>query len=313
MADAGFDRHAFFNLFEDWQTKSGEIEFADKLGLLTKNFVPKPAYNAFRILNMVQGKRLKTTSDDFILATFAAKDENTFYLLLSNFIPPRKMSITSAKRLIKMTGYTKKELKKFGLTAKSFNVDNYPPKPNLSALPNEVRDIFETTHTLIRNSQLRQTQLIKVKFTIKNIPFKRKVKFTQYLIDSKHANSYALRTRVNKFIKSAKSAAEEKTRQEFPDFFSRYKFDDFEKFKKDKIERRRMLKKLSTADKEKIKRIRNAYRKHLHAEISQINRMLEIKVKKTVENTLQIDGTYTGTLTLKPYSVTLLKFSKVNK
>jgi hypothetical protein len=107
MEKAGIDRHIFFDLFEDWERGDnkeketyirktyGESGLFGGWGIVTKDDIIKPAYNAFRLASMLSGRKLYSESEDPFITTSAARKGNKVMILLSNFVPRAGLPIRS--------------------------------------------------------------------------------------------------------------------------------------------------------------------------------------------------------------------------
>ncbi|MGB4066598.1 MAG: hypothetical protein WBK08_01075 [Nitrospira sp.] len=120
MEQAGFSQHNFFNLFENWQWKSlaqgrRNNEFKGRelfggFGLLSRNGIVKPVFNAFKAMSMLEGSRIRVTTNDPYLSVVASKTEDTVYLLVADFHWPAESLMALKGRTLLANGYPPQEL-----------------------------------------------------------------------------------------------------------------------------------------------------------------------------------------------------------
>lgn len=120
MEQAGIADHNFFNLFENWQWKSlaqgrrdkefGGKEFFGGFGLFNRSGIVKPVFNAFKAMGMLEGSRLRATTNDPYLSVVASRTEEAVYVLVANFHWPAETPMALKGRTLIANGYSLQEL-----------------------------------------------------------------------------------------------------------------------------------------------------------------------------------------------------------
>src|SRR3989304_10214474 len=212
MDSAGIKRHTFFSLFEDWQIREGESiygqqilkknidirsEFFGGFGVVTKEYIIKPAYNAFKALSMLEGERLVTHSSDPFIAVLATQEADRTSVFFSNFIPDAKMTMRLAGNFLTDKGYRKDDIELYGVSKKKIE-DIISGKISMDhvKVPMEVKKDLREAKALIEGSHKRQREDVSMKIKFDNLPFKGDVKYEHYLIDANHSNSFALKVKI---------------------------------------------------------------------------------------------------------------------
>lgn len=85
MERAGISGQALTSLTEQ-QTKDG-TQFCGGFGVFTKDFLPRPSYQALRALSMLPGGAVATASSDPWVFVTAARDERRTVALIANYVP----------------------------------------------------------------------------------------------------------------------------------------------------------------------------------------------------------------------------------
>lgn len=311
IADAGFQRHAFFNLFENWIKSGKKTEFTNAMGLLTKNYVVKPAFNAFKLLSMIDGNRLKMKVNDLLLAGYVAGTGDKIYILLSNFIPPKEMSVFSLKKDLKRKGYTKKRLRRYGLTENSFwDILNGKDKIDSYNFPLPVKKVINKTANYVKIAAERQRGPVNIEIRIKGLPFKGHVNYKQYLIDADHSNSYAVRERINKAIVAARKEARQKGKEYISKTLDKQEVEHIFKLIDMKISRRELLKRLPMERRKDILKALNIAKNYFFKKIDGINELPNVKLQKVKEYSIKMSNGFKKTISLEPYAVTLIVLSE---
>ncbi|MFZ2198490.1 MAG: hypothetical protein WAV13_12195 [Thermodesulfovibrionales bacterium] len=308
IAESGFERHAFFNLFEDWRDKK-KPEFGDELGIMTRNFVIKPAYNAFQMLNMVKGKGLKVSVDDPLLATYASADSDEVFIILSNFVPTREMSVASAKTEFRTLGYTPQDLKAFGLNKESIKEFSSTGKIETSKLPPDLRQVAERNASVMKAAGRRLKNPLDVEINIEHLPFTGKVKVEQYLIDSRHSNSYAHRDRITAEIKAGRQDALKAAEEYLRGSLSAQDFERLVAMRK-KLSKAEILKRLSPEQRKQALKAFEKGEEVLHQRIEKINQSSAVKLQKVEDTLMEVSGSFKKKVTLEPYGAALIVLRK---
>ena len=204
MQRAQIDRHAFFNLYEDW--RRNRDEFSDDMGLTTHGYVAKAGYQAYRLLGLLQGELLKVSvSDAFVQAT-AAREGRMLRLLVSNFPPPRKMLRVLATKRLLATGRTPQELRAI-----------VPDLQQLQALmqdrrriesweaPADVRNVLLGLYDAAQRSARRQHEPLLLDVVLEGLPPGR-YRLREHRIDARSANPFASREAVERAARAGQVA-----------------------------------------------------------------------------------------------------------
>ena len=316
MADAGFQRHAFFNLFEDW--RQPRSEFVGELGLLTRNFVIKPAYNAFLMLNMIDGDRLKIIINDPLITSFASRNRENIFILISNFIPQKEMYIQAVKADLSMKGYVMEDLRQYGLNKNSFwNIVNKKDDINNFKIPPQLKEIIKKwtkyIQTSMQTAELRQKKPIDIEIKIEKLPFKGKIRYSQYLIDNNHSNSYSVKEKIDKVIETAKNEAKQKAKEYLSKKWDKQGIEKLEDLINLKVPQSEMLKKLSKEKRIELLEAKKINREYLFRKVEEINQWPNVKLQKVEEDTLEALSSFRKTISLKPYAVTLIVVKKLDR
>jgi hypothetical protein len=318
MADAGFQRHAFFNLFEDWRLPSRKSEFVGELGLLTRNFVIKPSYNAFLMVNMIDGNRLKTVIGDPLITTFASRNRENIFILISNFVPTKEMYEQAAIADLRMKGYVMEDLKQYGLNKNSFwdmvnkkdDIKNFKMPPQLKE---DIKKWTDYTRTAIQTAEPRQKKPIDIELKIEKIPFKGKIMYSQYLIDNNHSNSYAVKEKIDKVIETARNEAKQKAKEYLSKKWDNEEIGKLENLINLKVPQSELLKKLPKEKRIELLEAKKINRESLFGKIDEINKWPNVKLQKVEENTSEALSSFRKTINLKPYAVTLIVLQKLDR
>jgi len=216
---AFFDRvdHSFGLYFQARLVNINQQFFGD-WGMLTRDLVIKPVFNAFKALSILSGKGERQTSDrlktgfdetDFITAIASqTKDKSKIRVLLANYVPPDKLLPKEYGR-IKRNKYLQKhygdaihpltaclsrggslkdceslapeDLKKYFLCIDAGETDK------CSALvPEHLRQYIKDTAEYVKQQKQRPKEVV---LSFRNIPFRGKASLTTYTIDKDHSNS----------------------------------------------------------------------------------------------------------------------------
>ena len=314
MADAGFQRHAFFNLFEDWRLPSKRSEFAGELGLLTRNFVIKPAYNAFLMLNMIDGDRLKIIINDPLITSYASRSKENIFILISNFIPPKVMSIQAGMTDLRTKGYDMEDLKQYGLNKNSLlDIVNKKGDINNFKIPPQLKEVIKKWTDYIQTAEVRQKKPIDIEIKIENLPFKGKIRYSQYLIDSNHSNSYSVKEKIEKVIETDKNEAKQKAKEYLSKKWDKQEIEKLENLINLKVSLSELLEKLPKEKRIELLEAKKINREYLFRKIEEINKWPNVKLQKAEEDTLEALNSFRKTISLKPYAVTLIVLQKLDR
>lgn len=311
MDKAGIQRHAFFNLFEDWQQTKRKEEFFGGFGLFTKHYVIKPAYNTFRAISMLGGSRLEIQSKDSFISAIATKEGEKISILFSNFIPAKQMLTKQIVKYMVEKGYKKDDLRKYKLSTKKINdvIDGKVSLDNMKIPENLKRDIKEAM-TLFHKIRKRQEESIAVKIDIEGLPLNDQIKYERYLIDDGHSNSYAIRDKVERAIKDANKMADDEGYAYLLKSWNGDEVQNIQKMRNKKMNIEEILKRVPFDKRQDLKNAINIREKIFYKKIDEINEWPEVRLQKVEEKTIQTTGDYQEIQTVKPNSLTLIILSK---
>lgn len=197
MERAGVNRHAFFNLFEDWM--GYKTEFSDGEGLVTRNYVTKPAYHAFRLLSRLEGQRVPVQVSDPYVQAAAASNGRTLRVIAANFAPPAAMlRLRAEKQLGPLgAGYTRDKIA--GLLPPGEKVEQLLQdrrRIETMNLPSDVRAAALEVYDGARLSNLRQREPVSLQVSVAGLSGGR-YRVSEYRIDRNNANAYSQRGSVD--------------------------------------------------------------------------------------------------------------------
>ena len=311
MDKAGVQRHIFFNLFEDWIKTYKKTEFIGEQGLITRNYVIKPSYNAFKVVGILKGKKLDVMLADPFLSAVSSMDERNMYLLISNFIPPDEMLIRSVRDILNAKGYSRADLEHYGL-----NIDLLEDLLNKRKsivdlqIPERVREDIVHIVNYMNKARERQKTPVDIEIMIENLPFKDLRKYSQYLIDANHSNNYAVRGNVDGAVQRTRNEARQEWIKYLSKIWSKEEVDEVQSHRENKVALRKLLKKLPKEKKKDLLEAQKVERDFLYRKIDEINEWPEVKLQKTEEDTIQPSSSFRRIVSLKPYAVTLIVLSK---
>lgn len=196
MERAGVDRHAFFNLFEDW--RRNRDEFSNDMGLTTRSYVVKAGYNAYRLLGRLQGNHIPVpVSDPFVQAT-AALDGGTLRILVANFAPPRRMLRMLTQKQLLAQGHSRDELEKLMPDPKKLE-QLLRDRRQIEAwnVPADVREAALRLHDANQLSVRRQRERLNLQVTVDGLPDGR-YRLNEYRVDGESGNAYRRREAIER-------------------------------------------------------------------------------------------------------------------
>jgi len=203
MRRAGVDRHAFFNLFEDW--RRNRDEFSNDMGLTTRSYVVKAGYHAYRLLGRLKGSEISVTHNDPFLQAAAAGEGRTFRIIVSNFAPPRKMLRVLAQKQLMEGGRSPEELKRL-----------IPPGEKLDQVlqdrrrieswqvPADVRAAALRLHDAAQLSGNRKRSPLELQIAVNHLPAGR-YRIREYRVDAAAGNAFSRREAVEKLVKQGRA------------------------------------------------------------------------------------------------------------
>lgn len=310
MERAGVTRHAFFNLFEDWL--GPKEEFGNDEGIITRNFIVKAGYNAFRLLGRLQGQRIPLDIPDPLIQAAAASDGKTFRLIAANFAPPAGMLKLRAQKQVGAAGYTREKLA--GALPQGRKLEEVlKDRASIEALPvpPDVRAIGLEMHDLTRLSNLRQREPVTLHLAVNGVPEGR-YRLTEYRIDATSNNAYALRGKLDEgILQQAKLAARDAARN-----YLAQRWTDKEMAAAQKLIQSGdmghimdRVRHLSAERKRDVQAAMDIFRETRFAPIKKINEALQPRAQRVAE--VMVDGSETLRLELPPYGVLLLELERL--
>ena len=214
MDEAGIKRHAFTSLLE--QRTKEDTEFSGGFGIFTKGLIIKPVFNAFKALSMLGENRLSVKATDPFIRAVATTDANTITLVVSNYVPLPEMVKHRVSDRLRTRGFPADVVARYasGRTAEGIldgtikvEAANFPPD-----MRREVQAAVDEYKILSQLASTRKTETVPVILKFEKIPFAGSFSYESYLIDSTHANSFAVKNYVDRLVKEAHT----------PDGFGRY-------------------------------------------------------------------------------------------
>jgi hypothetical protein len=310
MSKAGITHHSFTSMIEQ-QPQKFSGEFGGDFGIFTKSLIIKPVYNAFRTLSYLGEKQVKVEVADPFLAAVGTRDTTSVVLLIANFIPDGTMLRDAIGLLLQERGYTRKDLATYGLTREKLEplVKEFRQKGKVDAqahgLPRRVQPDLNDAAALAQQVFTRNKKPVAVDVHFQHLPADF-VRYERYLIDATHSNSHAVRDRIGASVERAKRDARTQAEQFL---LQRGR-------SRQEIERLKGL--LARGELQRIREradpdVQAAHARYVQsnaASIEEINEWPEIKLQKVEEKTIGSTGEYRETLSLSPYSVTLIRVSR---
>ncbi|MCI0624009.1 MAG: hypothetical protein L0387_20530 [Acidobacteria bacterium] len=200
MQGAGVDRHAFFNLYEDW--RSNREEFSDDIGLTTMSYVTKAGYHAYRLLGRLKGDYVPLSVSDPFVQAAAGRDGKTLRVVVSNFAPPNRMlRMLTQRRLVASGHHHPSELKKM-LPDREKLKQMLQDRKRIEAwnVPADVRAAALRLHDAVRLSTERQREALGLEIRVDGLPNGR-YRLREYRVDGSSGNPFRQRETVERQAK----------------------------------------------------------------------------------------------------------------
>lgn len=203
MEKAGIKRQSFTSLMD--QQASKDTQFGGGYGLFTRRYVTRPTFNTFRALSMLGNRQLGATSaDPFIPVIASAKSDSELAVLVANYIPTHRVLVRSFLDELFLIGYKPQHLLRFFKDMQA--IEEFLVRGDVSRLelPEKMKsDMMEIREKLMKladklESRSRDSTKIVLEF---NGLKEGKYTVKQYLIDSRHANAFQLKDKIDEFIK----------------------------------------------------------------------------------------------------------------
>jgi len=311
MDRAGLDGHSFFELRSDWPE---DPQFTGDLGLVTPIGIVKPAYNAFRLISMLDGRRLDTErSAESSLGIVASRNEEQICLLVVNFLTGDS-PFREAGRFLTERGYQQEDLRRLGLTAKELHLI-FQGRRNTDGLrlsPAEREDLdaaaalYEQVGELVSSSRTVVLEFV-------DVPYDSIVLCERYLIDEEHAGLHREQARIEKYLEGLKELSKEAAL----DYLRRrgYSAVELDRWRRDsqaavdayQQARGKRRQDLGAA----LELFREERRRRLAQGVREINQWDGVALKPEIERCRLIDRTVTIRVTLEPQAVSLISLRPV--
>jgi hypothetical protein len=232
-------------------------------------------------------------------------------LLIANFVPDGVMLRQAVGLLFEERGYTRQDLARFGVTREKLEplIREFRTRGKVDAqahgLPQRAQADLNDAAALAQQIFTRNKQAVAVDVRYNHVP-NDFVRYERYLVDATHSNSYAVRDRIGAAVERAKREARGQAEQLL---LQRGR-------SRQDLERLKGL--LARGGAQGLRErahpdIQAAHARYLQSNstaIEEINEWPEVKLQRVEEKVIGSGGEYRETLTLSPYSVTLIRLSR---
>lgn len=202
MNSAGISYQTFTTLFDPDLTENKE--FTGNFGIFTQNLITKASYNSFKMLSMLEGELIQSSSNDPFIYIIASKNKDTIYLIISNFIPTPKMYKQLIAEELRKKGHNENELRVL-----KEDIIKYLKRENNISLPEkliiDLEDIIKKYNLNYEALQYRQKNPVEIEISFENLQ-NQKYKVEEFLIDSNHSNAFGLREKIKKILSEIRRA-----------------------------------------------------------------------------------------------------------
>lgn len=212
--------------FSNNQDKRKNASFAGGTGLFTSVGLAKPVYNAYSLMSKMEGQLIPVQTGDEFVRALASIDEDKVYILLTNFIPskrivlhntyspnaemPEEIDKAALKRKIKETGKSREQLISSILDG-SMDVKSLDLPPTLERKVEGVKAVI-----LAGRNRMGAPARVKIRLgSVKLDKGKGNWPYEEYVIDGRHANSYAVRGRLSEQAQSLGVADDKRKLRKF--------------------------------------------------------------------------------------------------
>jgi hypothetical protein len=194
--------------YTDKQEKRKNASFGGGTGLFTSVGLAKPVYNAYSLMSMMEGRLIPVQTGDEFVRALASVDEDKVYILLTNFIPskriimrntyspnaemPEEIDKAALGRKIKATGKSREQLIASILDG-SADIQSFDLPPALERKVEGIKAVYVAGEQRMRAPARATIRLGSVKLD----KSKGDWRFEEYVIDRSHANSYAARGKIS--------------------------------------------------------------------------------------------------------------------
>ena len=175
--------------------------FGGGTGLFTSIGLIKPVYNTYVLLGKMKGEIIRVDTGDEFVRALATVDKDALYLLLTNFIPSKRIMFYNTygveepladedkariKKAMKNKGMSREELVK-AIFGGKLDVDKLD-------LPPQISKRVKGTQRVHAESQRRKAQPAKVNVRLTGFRGKGGTwNYEEFVVDESHANTYSVR------------------------------------------------------------------------------------------------------------------------
>lgn len=212
--------------YTDKQEKRKNASFGGGTGLFTSVGLAKPVYNAYSLMSMMEGRLIPVQTGDEFVRALASVDEDKVYILLTNFIPskriimrntyspnaemPEEIDKAALGRKIKATGKSREQLIASILDG-SMDIQELDLQPALERKVEGIKAVYTAGKQRMRAPARAKIRLGSVKLD----KGKGNWRYEEYVIDRRHANSYAVRGKLSEQAQSLGVANDKRKLRKF--------------------------------------------------------------------------------------------------
>ena len=203
--------------FTNKQEKRENASFGGGNGMFTTAGIAKPVYNAYSLMSKMEGQLIPVQTGDEFVRALASVDEDKVYILLTNFIPSERIirnntyspdaelpdekdraaNRAAIAREIKASGKTRKQLLSSILDG-SIDIQELDLPPTVKRKGEGIKAVYVAGKQRMRAPARAKIRLAGVKFD----KSKGNWRYEEYVIDRRHANSYAVRGKLSERAQS---------------------------------------------------------------------------------------------------------------
>lgn len=187
--------------FMNKQERRRNASFGGGTGMFTTIGLAKPVYNAYALMSKMEGQLIPVETGDEFVRALASVDGDKVYILLSNFIPSKRIVMQNTfsptaempgeldkkklKRKIKETGKSREQLMASVMDG-SMDIKEFDLSPAWERKAEGIKAVA------IAGKQ-RMRAPARAKIRLGGVKLEGNRRYEEYIIDNKHANSYAAR------------------------------------------------------------------------------------------------------------------------
>jgi len=193
--------------FTNKEERRKNASFGGGTGLFTSVGLAKPVYNAYELMSKMEGRMIPVQTGDEFVRALASVDGDKVYILLANFIPSKRIVMRNtfspnADMLEQIDkGLLKRKIKETGMNRKQLIASILDGSTDIKALdlPPELETRVQTARTVVLTGRNRMQAPARVKIRLDGIKLAQgggNSHYEEYVIDSRHANSYTARGKI---------------------------------------------------------------------------------------------------------------------